>query len=171
MLLKDLVWRSALRRGAGETEVGSLSPQVFEVTDLLIPEGTDWSAGHAIHSFALPARAGMVVSLALDIASPLPAAPERLVLAAWGPELDASHSTFTYGYLSTDELPGALRYRYGALVSDLGTSWNSNHFVGVSGEPTTDDPSPVYVGFQTAGGDPPSEDITVVRACASFLVI
>lgn len=171
MRLKDLVHRSALRRGAGETEVGNASTQVFEVTDLLIPSGTDWHAGHAIGTFALPARTGMVVSLALDLASPLPATGEILAVEAWGPELDASQAAFTYGYLSTDELPGALRYRYGAVSSDLGTSWNTSHFVAVSAEPTTDDPGTVHVGFVTSGGTPPTEDITVVRARASFLVV
>lgn len=53
MQLRELVWRSALRsRAAGDVEVGGLSPQVFEVADLVIPSGTDWNVTpHVIGSF------------------------------------------------------------------------------------------------------------------------
>lgn len=73
MRLKDLVYRSALRRGAGEHEVGlptGMGYQVFEVTNLTIPAGTDWSAhgGPSLGSFVISPHNMVQAKLSIEFA-------------------------------------------------------------------------------------------------------
>lgn len=80
--LGDLFQRSAFRSGADRTlelaspsaESGSAA-QVYEVTDLLVPAGTDWSGSEFYALLPDTARdnpsAGLVQAVYLEIAEPL----------------------------------------------------------------------------------------------------
>src|SRR5213080_4315216 len=54
---------AAVRAGGGA--------QVFEVADLLIPAGTDWSAlGHSLGSFVAPTASLLIFKLYLEVDAP-----------------------------------------------------------------------------------------------------
>lgn len=86
--LRDIVWRSALRSRAADLDV--LSPQVFEVTDLLIPAGTDWSTvPHTIGEFTWPVGRAFILALSLEAASP-PAAGDEILIEVDTPDVGST---------------------------------------------------------------------------------
>lgn len=158
MRLKDLVHRSALRnRSAGETEVG-FSPQVFEVTNLVIPAGTDWGDGtdglaHVLGTLsALGVGQGIAYSIYLELAAvPNPDAPSLQVVESRDDTFAQALAAQVFGrFNGVDngvEVPGSQQDVLAPLP------------------PTVD----WRVQIVTFG--PTTADITVVRARAAFLVI
>lgn len=165
MLLKDLVWRSALRRGAGETEVSSFSPQVFEVTDLLIPAGTDWTtAAHQLGSLTVSYPDALI---AMRLYIELDETPDVLdsvdlvaIFDGWNPQADPALGDRPANP-SAGLGRGLVQGQKTAIEWEFG---NMNNLPTVTvGERT------INIGIST--GDVTTADITVLRASAAFLVI
>lgn len=145
-MLKDLVRRSAWRsRAAGEVEI---APQVFEVTDLFIPAGTDWSAGHEIGAVE-------------QVTGQLCVATAFLSVAAVGAALSLEWREETSPVLGTFS-PMTGRY------------WSTDSFYGLIGDndPSGAAPAPESLRWSavlvTPGPTP--APITIVRATATLLV-
>lgn len=151
MRLKDLVYRSAVRRGAGETELAA-PPQVFEVTNLFVPAGTNWlNAMHVIGS--VPVGEWNCVTYGVG----------------WTLAVNDALGDLVIGIAYDPANPGTSPVD--SWTASSGSGWNAGavidvarNMTGVEGDLT------FYVGFWTPNGAT-SQDITVVSARAAFMVI
>lgn len=137
-------------------EVGS-SAEVFEVTDLLIPAGTDWRhEGHVLGQIELGPFAEVHASFSLALQDP-PAGTEDIVLAAIdGADYGPASEWISVNIGNPDRFS---RYATATLVDDN----VANAGAAVPGSTT------LYVGLYT--DHVITQDITVIRARAAFLVI
>lgn len=71
MKLSDAVWRGSLRkRSIGDIEIAS--KKIFEITDLTIPAGTDWTQQHEVGRFPLdPQHNGLLAFVSLEVSEPI----------------------------------------------------------------------------------------------------
>lgn len=159
--LSDIFHRSAFRVGADrskELSGDALTAEVFEVTDLFIPAGTDWSAGHVIGSFTVDGWIGGVISQSLQVDA-VPA--DTLVWTAASP----------IAFLAS---VGAMRVgnSFGQSFVEAQTMGFARAF---SEDETPSESYTIQVGFVTADGADPNTpapttaDITVVHARIAFL--
>lgn len=146
---------------------GPLGFKVFEVTDLTIPAGTDWSDGHVIGSFGITSP-GLVLTLDLEI--DVVTSPDELQLYAWGSDTSVNAASFTsFGSAHADQT-----HQHRAAISLELLSGNlaplsdgTNGYGYVASSAFVD--GTLHVGFWTSG--PTTADIHVVSAYASFLAI
>lgn len=164
--LSEIFLRSAFRSGAdrslelssGSAESGSAA-QVFEVTDLLIPAGTDWSEGHEIGSFTVDAWIGGVMSSFLQVDG-IPADTLRWIAASPITEISS------IGVIGVSNLWGNSFADGQSLCFPRGFSVDETPAASYT----------ISVGFTTADGADPgtpaptTADITVVRARFAFLI-
>lgn len=139
--------------------------QVFEVTNLTIPAGTNWSAGHELGTLTLDGQPGVLVATYLELA----ATPvDILQFAAFNV---LNYNTFDYSVPATlgvqVALGGTDRWTGFIGVENLDDA-NHGFGLGPKSAPATF-PKTLHVGFITSG--PTTADIIVVRARAAFLVI
>lgn len=155
--LKDLVHRSALRtRSAGDSEVGlpiGMDYQVFEITDLTIPAGTDWSsAAHVFGSAVLPASGAVSWVRTLELAAAPGASTVTLRCDGNGFALVTATSV-----TGTD------------LWNERTTTFSSLAFA----DPADTEAAihgPISFAAQILTDGPTAADITIVRARVAFLV-
>lgn len=131
--------------------------QVFEVTDLLIPSGTDWSStGHLLGNLVVPSWASQIrfkLWLEVDVHGPL--------ILDVSSSLDyGTSSTYTSTSLQGSDLWATSPDESGPF--DLVADYIASQFL-TSTDPTSAPPT-VVIGLHT--GTPTAEDITVVRARA-----
>jgi hypothetical protein len=171
---------------------GGSSAQVFEVSDLLIPSGTDWSGlGHALGSFEVDVAAGHAFKVFLEVDAPV-GADDIFVTISDDPDYsqasamtevhvtgasdvwNLANNLFIYGVenglLGAGPTAALADIQALGWYSELGTYFRTSNSGGSrathvsAGGPVT-----VYADLHTSG--PTAADITVVRARAAFLVI
>lgn len=153
MKLGDVVWRASLRkRSTSDIEIAS--KKVFEVTDLTIPAGTDWTGPHEIGRFPLEPHTGVLAFVSLEISAPIEVG--NLVFGT--PSLVGSGGSVTLG-------GNNVRLIAAGGILPTGEVEDAYGFWGDYAPP--DDG--VIVAFSMA--DPTAADIHVIRARAAFTIL
>lgn len=159
MKLKKIFYLGEFRRHSyGELEL--LDRTVFEVTDLTIPAGTDWSSvPYSLGDFTWPENTALVYNFSLELRAS-PTGDDQIVI-----EVD-------------DENTNAIGARYRTFSSAMGGRV-AQSVGGVTGDSPTSVPfdadaesagQVLYPHIWTPAGPPLVHALHVVRAHASFLV-
>lgn len=138
---------------------GGSSAEVFEVTDLLIPSGTDWSEGHAVHTFDVAAGIeGLLVSVYIQLGgSPDPDVVEAYLRPFGGNSVEPGIGS------DAPETVAVAPATWAGTAASHRASWPEGaeaeqfEFVILANNATYDGPT--------------TADITVVRARVAFLMI
>lgn len=176
MRLSDLVHRSALRnRTAGDAEVSSFSPKVFEVTDLTIPAGTDWGVEmHMLGQIEVPPARLLVLNFYLEMADPVPGG-NRVDLAM---SIDEHHANFGEYFQTTiapqpDHDPATL-----PQVSRWFGLYSGDAFAPGQGARTPDPGFTYWIGImamavstESSYSGPTNDDMTVAHARCAVTII
>jgi hypothetical protein len=152
----------ALSTEAGSGESGAI---VFEVEDLLVPAGTDWSTdGHVLGTVDVEAGQFVIGTFYLELEA-LPQSDDEIGLAEWPTPGEAYNSNdFGVSLSAANDSPVVRLWKTGNLVPATNMLLG-----GADDQSSPGSAGSVTVGLYSAG--PTSEDITVVRARASFLLL